>query len=217
MKDKLREKGTILQAALDLKGLDKALEVGNRAARGGAHWLEAGTPLIKSEGMKAVRELSRVFPDKKIVADLKTLDTGFLEVEMAAQAGANVLGIAGVADLETVNGAVKAARDYNVILMADLIAVDNLLQRAQKLEEAGVDVIEHHTSIDKQKGGDSIAFDQLEELTSNLKVPVAVAGGLDQKTAKKAKENGARIFIVGGAINGADNPEQATREILEAL
>lgn len=217
MKDKLKGEKTILQAALDLKDLNQALTVGEGAAKGGAHWLEAGTPLIKSEGMKAVRELARVFPEKEIVADLKTLDTGFLEVEMAAQAGADVVSIAGVADLETVNGAVEAAREYDLILIADLIAVDNPLQRAGKLAEVGVDVIEHHTSIDKQKSGDSIAFDELEQLVSNLKVPVAVAGGLDQNTVGQAKKAGAKICIVGGAINGADNPEKATKRIIDSF
>lgn len=217
MGNKLKEEGTVLQVALDLKDLDKALEVGAGAAKGGAHWLEAGTPLIKSEGIKAVKELKKVFPDKKIVADLKTLDTGFLEVEMAARAGADVVGIAGVADLETVKGAGAGADDYDVILMADLIAVDNPVQRAKKLEKAGVDIIEYHTSIDKQNEGKNIAFDELETLTSALKIPVAVAGGLDQNTVVKAKKAGARVCIVGGAINSADNPELATKTIIDSF
>jgi len=217
MAGRLNEQETILQAALDLKELNKALKIAEGAAKGGAHWLEAGTPLIKSEGMKAVRELVRVFPDKQIVADLKTLDTGFLEVEMAAQAGADVVGIAGVADLETVKGAVQAADKYNITLMADLIAVDNPVQRAKELEKAGVDVIEFHTSIDRQQQGEGVAFDQLKKLASSLNIPVAVAGGLDRTTVSKAKKAGVKVCIVGGAINGSDNPEQATKQIISSL
>lgn len=66
----------ILQVALDLTDIETAISIAEKAARGGAHWLEVGTPLIKKEGMRAVELLKRRFPDRKIVADLKTMDTG---------------------------------------------------------------------------------------------------------------------------------------------
>ncbi len=88
----------ILQVALDLTDIEQAISIAEKAARGGgAHWLEVGTPLIKKEGMRAVELMKRRFPDRKIVADLKTMDTGALEVEMAARHGADVVSILGVA------------------------------------------------------------------------------------------------------------------------
>lgn len=84
----------ILQVALDLTDIEQAISIAEKAARGGAHWLEVGTPpLIKKEGMRAVELMKRRFPDRKIVADLKTMDTGALEVEMAARHGADVVSI----------------------------------------------------------------------------------------------------------------------------
>ncbi|RLF32546.1 MAG: bifunctional hexulose-6-phosphate synthase/ribonuclease regulator, partial [Thermoplasmata archaeon] len=47
----------ILQVALDLLNAHRALNIAKDAVEGGADWLEAGTPLIKSEGMDVVRML----------------------------------------------------------------------------------------------------------------------------------------------------------------
>jgi len=69
----------ILQLALDILNLDRAISMAKEAVPGGVDWIEAGTPLIKSEGMEAIRELKRIFPDKKIIADMKTMDTGVLK------------------------------------------------------------------------------------------------------------------------------------------
>ncbi|HJJ64379.1 MAG TPA: orotidine 5'-phosphate decarboxylase, partial [Methanocorpusculum sp.] len=60
---------TILQTALDLTELSRAMQIAREAVLGGTDWIEAGTPLIKSEGMNAVRELAKEFPNHKIIAD----------------------------------------------------------------------------------------------------------------------------------------------------
>jgi 3-hexulose-6-phosphate synthase/6-phospho-3-hexuloisomerase len=83
----------ILQVALDFVDLDRALNVAQEAIAGGADWLEAGTPLIKSEGLDAVRALRQKFPDCTIVADMKIMDAGRIELEAAAKAGANIVDV----------------------------------------------------------------------------------------------------------------------------
>ena len=80
----------ILQLALDFVDLKRALKSAQAGIAGGVDWLEAGTPLIKSEGLHAVRELRKLFPDSTIVADMKIMDAGRTEVETAAKAGANI-------------------------------------------------------------------------------------------------------------------------------
>src|SRR5207247_296676 len=93
------------------------------AVDGGADWLEAGTPLVKSEGIEVVRQLKKSFPGKTIVADLKTMDTGAFEVEIAAKAGADVITVMGVTDDATILEAVRAARRYGSKIMVDLMRV----------------------------------------------------------------------------------------------
>ena len=81
----------VLQVALDLTELSRAEKIAEEAVAGGADWIEIGTPLVKSEGMESVRRMRDLFPTTTLVADLKTSDTGAIEVEMAAKAGANVV------------------------------------------------------------------------------------------------------------------------------
>jgi len=118
----------ILQVALDLLETGRAIEIAREAIEGGAEWIEAGTPLIKSEGMDAVRKLRDSFPEKTIVADMKTQDTGAIEVEMASKSGADIIIILGTADDATVKDAIRAARKYGTKLMADLISTKNPLE-----------------------------------------------------------------------------------------
>ncbi|MGH9390985.1 MAG: orotidine 5'-phosphate decarboxylase / HUMPS family protein, partial [Vicinamibacteria bacterium] len=76
----------VLQVALDFMHLKRALQAAREAVEGGADWVEAGTPLVKSEGVECVRALRKLFPERVLVADLKIMDTGALEVEIAAKA-----------------------------------------------------------------------------------------------------------------------------------
>ncbi len=204
----------ILQVALDLTDVEQAISIAEKAARGGAHWLEVGTPLIKKEGMRAVELLKRRFPDRKIVADLKTMDTGALEVEMAARHGADVVSILGVADDKTIKDAVEVARKYGIRVMVDLIGVKDKVKRAKELEKMGVHYILVHTGIDEQVQGKS-PLEDLEKVVQTVRVPVAVAGGLNLETIPKVIELGATIIIVGGAITKAKDPESITRKIID--
>src|SRR2546427_9475442 len=79
-------KWPIVQVALDLIRMEDALRIAGAAHRAGVEWVEAGTPLIKSEGMRSVRELKRALPAAVVVADMKTLDAGAIETEIAFEA-----------------------------------------------------------------------------------------------------------------------------------
>jgi len=144
-----------LQVALDLLEIDRAVEIAEEAVRGGADWIEAGTPLIKSEGMQAVRTLRKAFPGHEIVADMKVADTGAVEVEMAAKSGAGIVCILGDADDTVIAEAVRSARKYGVRIMADLINVQDPVSRSRELEALGVDYINAHVGIDQQMIGES--------------------------------------------------------------
>src|SRR5947208_15560168 len=124
----------VLQVALDHMHLKRALLAAKEAVDGGADWLEAGTPLVKSEGIEVVRQLKKSFPGKTIVADLKTLDTGAFEVGIAAKAGADVITVMGVTDDATILEALRPAREYGAKIMVHLPRVAEARPRAQALE-----------------------------------------------------------------------------------
>src|SRR6266699_1679486 len=206
----------VLQVALDHMHLKRALLAATEAVEGGADWLEAGTPLIKSEGIEVVRQLKKSFPGKTVVADLKTMDTGAFEVEIAVKAGADVITVMGVTDDATILEAVKAARRYGAKIMVDLMRVPENPARAKELEKLGVDYLNMHVSIDEQM----IAHTPLQELkavASATSLPVAVAGGLNSETVAQAVAAGASIVIVGGAIIKAEKVADATRTIKKAM
>ena len=206
-----------VQVALDLRDLDEALEIAGQCVDVGIDWIEAGTPLLNSCGMKAIRALKERFPDHSIVADLKVLDTGFQSVEMCAQAGADIVGIAGVATNYTVMSAVEAAKDYDVEIVADLIALRDPVKRAKELKSLGTDYLEFHLSIDEREYAHrSFPFEAVKKL-SKLPLPLAVAGGMDDEKAPKAVQNGAKVVIVGGYITKSENPGERAASVIEAL
>lgn len=206
----------LVQIALDFVNLNRALKVAEAAAAGGADWLEAGTPLIKSEGLDCLRALRRRFPQKTLVADMKIMDVGRIESESAFKAGANVVCVLGVADDSTIKECVEAAKNYGGRVMVDLLGVSDPTRRAMELEKMGIDYIGMHTSIDEQMRGKD-PFSQLREVSRTVSVPVAVAGGINSETVAKAIDAGASVVIVGGAVIKAKDPQEATRTIKEAI
>ncbi len=209
-------KASILQVALDLLDGSRALSIAKAAVDGGADWLEAGTPLIKSEGMEIVRQLKKTFPGTVIVADMKTMDVGALETEMAAKAGADVVCILAVSDDSTIIDAVKSARKYGSKIMVDLIGVPDAIKRAKQLEHLGVDYFCIHIGIDEQMTGKK-PFEILSSLVKTTNLPIAVAGGLNSETVADVVNAGAAIVIVGGAITKAKDVSAATKQIKKAI
>ncbi|MCG6981951.1 MAG: orotidine 5'-phosphate decarboxylase [Deltaproteobacteria bacterium] len=206
----------ILQLALDFVDLKRALKNAQAGIAGGVDWLEAGTPLIKSEGLEAIRQLRQLFPQATIVADMKIMDTGRVEVETAAKAGANVVDVLGAATDATIRECIQAGKNYGAKIAVDMIAVEDVLARAQSVEALGADLVTVHCSVDEQmEGKDPFAI--LRQVSKKLTIPVGVAGGINSETAAEAVKAGAAIVIVGGAINKAMDPEQAARHIRQGL
>ena len=208
----------ILQLALDFLNLKRAVNVAEEAVAGGIDWLEAGTPLIKSEGLNAVRVLRKKFPKITLVADMKIMDAGRIETEAAAKAGADVVCVLGAARDATIRECVSAGKNYGVKIEADLIGVgnENLKTRARELEALGVDFIGVHIAIDEQMEGKN-PFADLRKIKNAVNIPIAFAGGINSETAPLGVKAGASIVIVGGAITKARNAKTAARDIKKAI
>ena len=205
----------VLQVALDLTELSRAEKIAEEAVAGGADWIEIGTPLVKSEGMESVRRMRDLFPTTTLVADLKTSDTGAIEVEMAAKAGANVVCVLAAADDAVIADALRGAALYGVEIMADMMNVSDPAARAEELAALGVQIINAHVGIDQQMTGkDPLAL--LDRL-GKLPVKIAVAGGLNAETAAAAAARGADIVIVGGTIIKAADVTAAAAAVRAAL
>jgi len=209
----------VLQLALDFVNLDRALKVAREAAEGGVDWLEAGTPLIKSEGLEAVRALRREFPSVTIVADMKIMDAGRVETEAAARAGADVIHVLGAASDSTIEECVQTAQRYDARITVDLLGIggrQRMAERAREVQQMGAAFLCIHTPIDLQMRGE-VPFDDLRAVTGQVRIPVAVAGGINSETAADAVDAGASIIIVGGAITKSPDAREATANLKKAI
>lgn len=205
-----------LQLALDEMDLVKALSFTEKVADY-VDIIEIGTPFVIDEGMRAVREFVRFFPEKEILADLKIMDAGHYEIAMAFEAGAAYATVLGVTDDLTVEGCVKAAQEYKRKVVVDMICVDNLPERIQKMEQIGADILAVHTGADQQAAGREPIQD-LEVMTKYTKTAkVAVAGGIKSGTIKKYVDLDPEIIIVGSGIGHAPDPAEEARKIKEAM
>lgn len=221
----------IVQISLDLTNIEEALETAEMALRAGVDWLEAGTPLILAEGLHGVRTMRERFPDTPIVADLKTMDGGYLEAEMMAKAGASHVVVMSQAHEETIKCVVKAGADFGVGVMGDNLASLDMIDGAKRLEDLDCGYVIHHIGYDERRGiaarGERMPnpLDQLREVVDAVSVPVQAVGGLTLEQAIQCPEYGAPLVVLGApltvdadAFKTADGDlESSLRMICEAI
>lgn len=207
----------VLQVALDLMHLKRAVEIARESLEGGADWIEAGTPLIKSEGAECLRALKKEFPGRTLVADMKTMDVGAFEVEIAAKAGADIVTVLGLSDDGTISESVLAARKYGAAVMVDMINVPDKVSRAKRVEELGASYVCLHVGIDEQMKGEGSPLEIVTKVSKALSIPLAVAGGITAETAPKMIEHGASIIIVGGGIIKTGDVRSAARAVKKGM
>ena len=196
----------VVQISLDVVSIAEALRTADMARRAGVDWLEAGTPLIIAEGMNGVKALRERFANVPIVADLKTMDGGYLEAELMAEAGATHVVVMARAHEETIKCVVKAGRDYGVKVMGDNLACPDMIAGAKMLEDLGCDFVIHHIGYDERRGiaarGQRMPspLDQLREVVLAVNVPVQAVGGLTLEQAVRTPEYGAPLVVLGAPL-----------------
>ena len=214
----------IVQISLDLTTVDEALETASMAMRAGVDWLEAGTPLIIAEGMHGVRALRERHPQTPIVADLKTMDGGWLEAELMAKAGATQVVVMARAHPETIKSVVQAGKDLGIEVMGDNLGCADMVAGARMLEDHGCDYVIHHIGYDERRGlaasGQKMPspLDQLAEIVSAVDVPVQAVGGLSIEQAIQTPEYGAPLVVLGAPLTiDADSFKTASGDVESVL
>ena len=204
-----------LQVAMDVVTLDAALTL---AAQVAPHVdiIELGTPLIKAEGLRAVTAIKKAHPDKLVFADLKTMDAGELEADIAFTAGADYVTVLGTAGDSTIIGAVKAATAHGKGIVVDLIGVSDKVTRAREVTAMGAVFVEMHAGLDEQVEP-GFTFQTLLDDGEASKVPFSVAGGVNLTSIKGVQRAGATVAVAGGAIYGAADPAAAAEELRAAI
>jgi 3-hexulose-6-phosphate synthase/6-phospho-3-hexuloisomerase len=214
----------IVQISLDLTDINEALATAKMAMRAGVDWLEAGTPLILAEGLHGVKKLRENFPKTPIVADLKTMDGGYLEAEMMAKAGATHVVVMARAHEETIKCVVKAGKDFGVKVMGDNLGCEDMVAAAKWLEDLGCDYVIHHIGYDERRGiaakGQRMPspLDQLKEVVKSVKIPVQAVGGLSIEQAIECPKYGAPLVVLGAPLTiDADSFKTAGGDLESSL
>ena len=204
-----------LQVALDCKDAETALSIAGMVAQY-VDIIEAGTPLIKIEGIGIVSRLKKAHPDKIILADLKTMDVGRFEADFAIAAGADIVTVCGAAADGTIKGAIAGAKAAGKECMVDLINVADKPGRAKQAASWGADYVGVHSGIDQQNEG-LRPLDDLVAVRKATDIRVIVAGGIDTETIRDIAIAGPDVVVVGGAITSAEDQTIAARALKEAI
>jgi 3-hexulose-6-phosphate synthase len=204
-----------LQFAMDTLTTEAALELAAAAAPY-VDILELGTPLIKSAGLSAITAIKAAHPDKIVFADLKTMDAGELEADIAFSAGADLVTVLGVAGDSTIVGAVKAAKKHNKGIVVDLIGVSDKAKRAREVVALGAEFVEMHAGLDEQ-AEEGFTFSTLLDDGKSSGVAFSVAGGVNVNSIASVQASGATVAVAGGAIYSAPDVGAAAAELRAAL
>lgn len=179
--------------------------------------IEIGTPFVLSVGMEGVRTLRRLFPEKEILADMKIMDGGKKEAEMAFESGADYVTVLGVTDRSTIAACVQAAKKYEKKTVVDMICVPDFRKTVADMEALGVDYIAVHTGSDQQLLGRT-PLEDLKEIQQYVKnCRIAVAGGINSSTVQEYLSYHPDILIVGKSITQAKNPKEEAERIKAAM
>ena len=200
-----------LQLAIDLLNKEEAAKLAQKVEEY-VDIVEIGTPIVINEGLPAVQHLNENINNAKVLADLKIMDAADYEVSQAVKYGADIVTILGVAEDASIKAAVEEAHKHGKALLVDMIAVQNLEQRAKELDDIAV-----HTGYDLQAEGKS-PLDSLRTVKSVIKnSKVAVAGGIKPDTIKDIVAEDPDLVIVGGGIANADDPVEAAKQCRAAI
>jgi len=208
-----------LQIALDNPNIDSILGVVKSVPKNDNVLLEAGTPLLKRYGVEVIKRIREARKDSFIIADLKTMDVGKVEVDMAFEQTADAVCCAGAASLATIDDFIYECRRMGIYSFVDMMQVEDPVAKLKGLQRPPDGVILHR-AIDVEKSGVEISWgdiNKIKEAFPERRVLVSVAGGIRPNTAQIALDAGADVLIVGRYITQSRDIERSVRNFLSLL
>ncbi|MEM1680029.1 MAG: orotidine 5'-phosphate decarboxylase / HUMPS family protein [Sulfolobales archaeon] len=208
----------LIQIAMDFLSINDAVRLMEKLKGLEVDVYEVGTPLIKSEGIRAVRAVREFADDSVVLADMKTADTGGLEVRLAAENGANAVSVLASANDEVIASALKEAESSDVDVVVDTIGRLNVLNVISEVVRLGVQIINIHLAIDVQlSSGKTIAdvISIIEDVKNSYKnLLISASGGVRPHHVGDLVRSGVDIIVMGSAVTKAADPAEVVRQAL---
>lgn len=213
-----------LQVALDLDNLEAMEKIIDAVPDKERVLLEAGTPLVKKFGVGVVGKIRELRPDAFIIADLKTLDVGRVEIKMAADETADAVAISGLGTKDSIEKAIHETKKQGIYSILDMMNVDNFTDKLNDLkDDLKPDIVLLHRNVDLETSmaekGESVSemteWGNIKEIKKILgKGLVAVAGGITPDKVEEATAKGADIIIAGRYIIGSRDVRRSAEDFL---
>uniref|UniRef100_A0A7C4FCS3 D-arabino 3-hexulose 6-phosphate aldehyde lyase n=1 Tax=Ignisphaera aggregans TaxID=334771 RepID=A0A7C4FCS3_9CREN len=212
-------KRPLLQVALDFTDLKPAIEIASKVVEADVDILEIGTPLAKTYGILAAKEIKRIAKEKLVLADLKAVDAIALEFTPYANEGVDAVTILGIVDDDVIKEAYEICKNLRIDLIVDMIYVSNPVERAFRLSSYGISIVNLHVGVDVQRKRGVSARQLLKEVEelAESDIIVSIAGGIKPEDVDLFIKSGARIIVIGSAITKSADPYRAAKIAVEKL
>ena len=152
-------------------------------------------------------KIRTAYPQPRLLADLKIMDAGEAEADIAFGAGADIVTVMGVSGDETIQGALISAVKHDGQVMIDMMQLADPLERADRLIGLGCNLLCLHTAHDQQSTHGS-PWRQLAQLRQAYpSLHLAIAGGVNLKVLPQIMPLHPQIIVVGSAITAAADPK----------
>jgi len=196
----------VIQIALDYATIEEALAMAKIGVAAGVDWLEIGTPLIVSQGVAPIGKMVRAFPDYPVLADYKTMDSGWKNVQRTAEQGGHVMTVCANSPDETVKSAIAESKKNGVWVVVDTIGVKNQAARARQCADWGAHMIYLHYGADQRKSDSTQDSTQwLDEVQGAVSIPIGV-GCFLVEDGVRAAQKGAELIAIGHPVISASDP-----------
>lgn len=204
----------LLQFCLDFITIPSALAAAFKVAEH-VDIIEIGTPLCKAAGMDAVRAVREIYPEKPILADMKTPDVGGLEAQLAFNAGANLMTVMGGAPLATLESAMRVAKETGNEVLVELTGTGRQFERIEDWKRLGVERVVYHRGWDEGVSNREWSQHDLVKIRGLIDegFKVSIAGGICVELLPLFKDLPISIIVVGRAIHQARDPIAAVRQL----
>ena len=132
-----------------------------------------------------------------VVADLKTMDRGETEVEIAASGGASAAIALGTAPIETLNSFIESCERFGLDAMIDMMNVEYPLSVLRALKNIPAVVILHR-GVDEEKFNreKQIPLHEIRRIKGAFDIMISIAGGDTSREVQRSIFNDADIVVV---------------------